>query len=140
MPVESSIQPAVEEIVRWASPVIHMKRDVTRDTVFGDDDAGRVELVEGDKVVIWYPSANRDPRHFPDPYRFDIMRNPNHQGGFGTGGAHFCLGANLARREIAITLSEVLRHFPDMAAEGEYRKVRSNFLHVVAELPVSYTP
>ncbi|MEZ5410387.1 MAG: cytochrome P450 [Acidimicrobiales bacterium] len=131
---------AAEEIVRWASPVIHMKRDATRDVVMGDDETGRVEIAEGEKVVIWYPSANRDPRHFPDPYRFDIMRNPNHQGGFGTGGAHFCLGANLARREIAITLSEVLRNFPDMTAEGQYRKVRSNFLHVVAELPVSYTP
>ena len=126
---------AAEEIVRCSTPVIHMKREVTRDT-----NVGGVDIVAGDKVVIWYPAANRDPEHFEDPYRFDIMRSPNHQGGFGTGGPHFCLGANLARRELALTLTELLRAFPDIAVDGPYRKVRSNFLHVMAEMPVSYTP
>jgi cytochrome P450 len=126
---------AAEEIVRWASPVIHMKREATRDAVIGGQ-----PIAAGDKVVMWYPAANRDPRHFHDPYRFDILRDPNHQGGFGTGGPHFCLGANLARREIAIALSELLRAFPDITVDGPAVKARSNFLAILTSLPVRYTP
>jgi cytochrome P450 len=112
-----------------------MKRQATRDTRLGG-----VDIAEGGKVVLWYPAANRDPRHVEDPYRFDISRTTNHHGGFGTGGPHFCLGANLARRELALTLAAMLRHFPDMTAEGPIRKARSNFLNIVTHLPVSYTP
>ncbi len=131
---------ASEEIVRWSSPVIHMKRHATCDTVLGDAESGEVEIAEGEKVVMWYTAANRDPRHFHDPYRFDILRSPNHQGGFGTGGPHFCLGANLARREIDITMTELLRAFPDIDLDGPVAKARSNFLHIITALPVRYTP
>ena len=89
---------------------------------------------------MWYPAANRDPKQFDDPYRFDVLRNPNHQGGFGTGGPHFCLGANLARRELAIALTEALRAFPDIEVDGPIRKARSNFLNIITELPTRYTP
>ncbi|MDA3041117.1 MAG: cytochrome P450 [Actinomycetota bacterium] len=129
-----------EEIVRWSSPVIHMKRNATRDAVIGDPESGEVEVAEGEKIVMWYTAANRDHRRFHDPYRFDILRSPNHQGGFGTGGAHFCLGANLARREIAITMTELLRAFPDIDVDGPIEKARSNFLHIITALPVRYTP
>src|SRR5881296_3145853 len=115
---------AAEEIVRWATPVLHMRRTVSRDTPFGG-----VEMKKDDKVVIWYLAANRDETQFTDPYRFDIMREPNHQGGFGTGGAHFCLGAHLARRELICTLTELLRRLPDIEATAPPEKLRSNFIH-----------
>ena len=126
---------AAEEIVRWASPLLHMRRTVTRDTTF----AG-VEMRQGDKVAMWYISANRDEAHFPDPYRFDIAREPNHQGGFGTGGPHFCLGAHLARREVIVMLTELLRRLPDIEAIGKPEKLRSNFIHGIKRLPAAFTP
>ena len=131
---------AAEEIVRWSSPVVHMKRNATRDTVLGNEESGLVPIAEGDKVVMWYLAVNRDPRHFEDPYRFDILRDPNHQGGFGTGGPHFCLGANLARREVAIALGGLLQAFPDIEVCGPVSKSGSLFLNVVTNLPVRYTP
>ncbi|MCB0937245.1 MAG: cytochrome P450, partial [Mycobacterium sp.] len=85
-------QHAVEEIVRWASPVIYMRRTVTRDI-----ELSGVKMAKGDKVSMWYASANRDEDKFDNPWRFDVTRNPNHHVGFGGGGTHFCLGANLAR-------------------------------------------
>ena len=88
---------AVEEIVRWASPVIHMRRTCTRDTELGGQ-----ALAEGEKVVLWYASANRDEAVFADPHRFDLARRPNEHVGFGGPGPHYCLGANLARREIRV--------------------------------------
>ena len=107
---------AAEEIVRWASPLLHMRRTVTRDTTF----AG-VEMRKGDKVAMWYVSANRDEACFADPYRFDVTRAPNEQGGFGTGGPHFCLGAHLARREVIVMFTELLRRLPDIEATGSPR-------------------
>src|SRR5262245_58953157 len=88
---------AVEEVVRWATPVIHFRRTASRDTLLGGQ-----EIKAGDKVVMWYNSANRDAAKFDDPYRLDLARDPNEHAGFGSGGPHFCLGANLARREIAV--------------------------------------
>jgi methyl-branched lipid omega-hydroxylase len=126
---------AAEEIVRWASPVLHMRRTVTRDTTFGG-----VEMRKGDKVAMWYISANRDESQFRDPYRFDITREPNDQGGFGTGGAHFCLGAHLARREIIVMFTELLRRLPDIEATGKPEKLRSNFIHGVKRLPAAFKP
>ena len=93
---------AVEEIVRWASPVIHMRRTCTRDTVLGGQ-----EMKEGDKVVLWYNSGNRDEAVFDDPHRFDLQRKPNEHVGFGGPGPHFCLGANLARREIKVMFHRI---------------------------------
>jgi cytochrome P450 len=126
---------AAEEIVRWASPLLHMRRTVTRDTAF----AG-VKMGQGDKVAMWYISANRDEAHFADPYRFDITREPNPQGGFGTGGPHFCLGAHLARREIVVMFTELLRRLPDIVATGKPEKLRSNFIHGIKRLPAAFTP
>ena len=126
---------AAEEIVRWATPVLHMRRTVTRDTAFGG-----VEMHKGDKVAMWYLSANRDEAHFADPYRFDIARDPNPQGGFGTGGSHFCLGAHLARREIVVMFTELLRRLPDIEAIGAPEKLRSSFIHGIKRLPAAFTP
>ena len=126
---------AAEEIVRWASPVLHMRRTLTRDVVFGG-----VEMKKGQKIAMWYISANRDEAHFKDPYRFDITREPNHQGGFGTGGAHFCLGAHLARREVVVMMTDLLRQLPDIEATGKPEKLRSNFVHGIKRLPAAFTP
>jgi len=126
---------AGEEIVRWASPLLHMRRTVNRDTTF----AG-VEMHRGDKVAMWYVSANRDEAGFADPYRFDIAREPNHQGGFGTGGPHYCLGAHLARRELIVMMTELLRRLPDIEATAKPEKLRSNFIHGIKRLPAAFTP
>src|SRR5262249_8747158 len=124
-----------EEIVRWASPVLHMRRTLTRDAAFGG-----VQMEKGQKIAMWYISANRDEAHFTDPYRFDITRDPNHQGGFGTGGAHFCLGAHLARREVVVMLTELLGALPDSEATGKPEKLRSNFVHGIKRLPAAFKP
>ena len=126
---------AAEEIVRWASPLLHMRRTVSRDTTF----AG-VEMKQGDKVAMWYVSANRDEAYFPDPYRFDVTRAPNEQGGFGTGGPHFCLGAHLARREVIVMFTELLSRLPDFEATAPPEKLRSNFIHGVKRLPAAFKP
>lgn len=126
---------ASEEIVRWASPLLHMRRTVTGDTTLGG-----VEMRRSDKVAMWYVSANRDEAQFADPYRFDITREPNHQGGFGTGGPHFCLGAHLARREIIVMFTELLRRLPDIEATGKPEKLRSNFIHGIKRLPAAFKP
>jgi len=94
---------AVEEILRWSSPVSYFARRATRDT-----EIRGVPIAAGQRVTLWYPSANRDDAVFDDPFRFDIQRTPNEHVAFGGGGAHYCLGANLARREIAILFEELL--------------------------------
>ena len=94
---------AVEEIIRWSSPVSYFARRATRDT-----EIRGVPIAAGQRITLWYPSANRDDDVFDDPFRFDIHRVPNEHVAFGGGGAHFCLGANLARREIAILFEELL--------------------------------
>ena len=100
--------------MRWATPVINFRRTASRDTVVGGQ-----EIKAGDKVVMFYNSANRDERQFPDPYRFDVTRTPNEHVGFGAGGPHFCLGANLARREIKVMFEELFRRLPDIHITGE---------------------
>ena len=125
---------AVEEIVRLASPVIHFRRTVTADT-----EVAGVQLHEGDKVVMFYQSANRDESVYPDPQRFDVTRpiNPT-QVGFGAGGPHFCLGANLARREISIAFDEIRRRLPDLRVSGEPDYLQSNFINGIKRLPCSW--
>jgi cytochrome P450 len=95
---------AVEEILRWSSPVSYFARRATRDT-----EMGGVRIAAGQRITLWYPSANRDEQVFADPFRFDIRRASNEHLAFGGGGPHFCLGANLARREIATLFDELLR-------------------------------
>ncbi len=126
---------AVEEIVRWASPVIYMRRTLTRDT-----ELRGVKMAEGDKVTLWYGSANRDEDKFANPWTFDVRRDPNPHVGFGGGGAHFCLGANLARRELAVVFEELHRQIPDIAATEEPAWLLSSFIHGIKTLPVGWTP
>ncbi|MFD0854099.1 cytochrome P450, partial [Actinomadura adrarensis] len=104
---EGRIAGAVEEIVRYVSPVIWMRRTATRDTTLNEH-----EIKEGDKLVLYYWSANRDESVFTDPERFDITRTPNDHLGFGGPGPHFCLGAHLARREITVMFRTLLRRMP----------------------------
>jgi cytochrome P450 len=126
---------AVEEIVRWASPVSYMRRTVTRDI-----EMSGVPLSEGAKVTLWYGSANRDETKFEDPWTFDLRRQPNPHVGFGGGGAHFCLGANLARREITVIFDELHRRIPDITATEEPDRLQSAFIHGIKRLPIAWTP
>lgn len=126
---------AVEEIVRWASPVAYMRRTNTRDV-----ELGGVKMAAGEKVTLWYGSANRDESKFTDPWRFDVRRHPNPHLGFGGGGAHFCLGANLARREITVAFEELHRQLPDITTTEEPDRLHSAFIHGIKRLPVAWTP
>jgi len=128
----SLLPDAVEEFLRWGSPVMHFRRTVATDT-----DVNGFPVKEGDKVVIWYVSANRDETVFDDPYRFDIRRNPNPHVAFGGGGPHFCLGANLARLEIRVMFEEILRRIPDLQRRGPTQRLRSNFINGIKHLPVA---
>jgi cytochrome P450 len=125
---------AVEEIVRWATPVIHFRRTVTTDTELGGQ-----QLHEGDKIVMFYESANRDERVYERPHEFDIARplNPT-QVGFGAGGPHFCLGANLARREITVAFDEIRRRLPELRVTGEPDYLQSNFINGIKRLPCAW--
>lgn len=124
---------AVEEIVRWASPVAYMRRTATRDV-----EVGGVKIAAGDKISLWYGSANRDEAKFDDPWSFDVGRHPNPHVGFGGGGAHFCLGANLARREITVAFEELHRQVPDIRAVAEPDRLHSAFIHGIKRLPVAW--
>ena len=126
---------AVEEIVRWASPVVCFRRQA-----LSDYEIGGVRIAAGDKVLMWHAAANRDPRAFQDPWRFDIERTPNDHVGFGGGGPHYCLGASLARMEIRLMFREIASRMPDIRLDGEPDYLRSNFIAGVKHLPVAYTP
>ncbi len=126
---------AVEEIVRLASPVTYMRRTATEDTVLGGQ-----SVSAGDKVSMFYLSANRDEELFENPYAFDVKRNPNPHVGFGGPGPHFCLGAHLARREITVMFRELFDRLPDMTATGEPELLSSSFIHGVKHLDASFTP
>jgi methyl-branched lipid omega-hydroxylase len=134
--VDGGARLAVEEIVRWATPVIHFRRTVTRDGVR----LGDVELSEGDKVVLFYSSANRDDAVFDEPHRFDVGRDPNDHVGFGGPGPHFCLGAHLARREMTVMFRELFRRMPDVRPSGPPARLRSNFINGIKHLPAEWTP
>ena len=105
---------AVEEIVRYASPVTFMRRTLTTDLTMSGHD-----FVKGDRVVMLYGAANRDPKAFDDPERFDVLRSPNPHLGFGGPGPHFCLGANLARRELAVVFRDLFTRLPDIDVVGD---------------------
>ena len=129
---------AVEEIVRVASPVTFMRRTVTRDLTFADHD-----FVEGDRVVLFYGAANRDPRVFDDPERFDLRRDPNVHVGFGGPGPHFCLGAHLARRELSVMFRQLLTRLPDIEVTGDPVPLQAMGIPLVGgikHLPVRFTP
>jgi methyl-branched lipid omega-hydroxylase len=123
---------AVEELFRWSTPTMHMRRTAIRDATI----AGQA-VREGDKVALWWMSGNRDAAKFPDPYQLDLARGPNPIMTFGMAGPHFCLGAHLARLEIQVALVELLRRFPNIHATGPARRLRSNFINGPYEMPVS---
>jgi cholest-4-en-3-one 26-monooxygenase len=130
-----AIPAAVEEIIRWTSPVSYFARRATRDT-----QVRGVPIAAGDRVTLWYASANRDEDVFDDPFRFDIARSPNPHVAFGGGGPHFCLGANLARREITILFEELLARAREIELVGPPRYsalgIDNPVLVVMRELPV----
>ena len=124
---------AVEEIVRWATPVISFRRTATTDS-----EIGGVPIEAGEKVVLWYNSGNRDEDQFLDPQRFDVRRYPNNHLGFGAGGPHFCLGASLARREIAVMFEEIWRRLPNLEVTGPPAMLQSNFIHGIKAMPCAW--
>ena len=129
------IDSAVEEIVRWASPVMHFRRQAMRDLEL----RGKT-IKAGDKVVMWHISANRDEEVFEEPFQFNIERTPNDHIGFGGGGAHFCLGANLARMELRLVFRELVTRISDMQLAGDVERLRSNFIGGIKHMPVTFTP
>jgi cholest-4-en-3-one 26-monooxygenase len=126
----SLIPGVVEEALRMFPAFAHFRRTATEDTVLNGQ-----EIKQGEKVVMWYASSNRDATRYEDPDRFDIHRNPDHQA-FGAGGRHFCLGAALARLELKILLEETLARYPDMTLDGKPAWVESAFLNQLKSLPV----
>jgi cholest-4-en-3-one 26-monooxygenase len=129
------IDSAVEEVLRWATPVLHFRRQATRDLALRDR-----KIAAGDKVVMWHISANRDEEVFDDPFRFDIERSPNDHIAFGGGGAHYCLGANLARMELRLIFEEVVERMGDLQLAGEPERLRSNFIGGIKHMPVTFSP
>lgn len=133
--VDGMLPTAIEEMLRWVSPVVYMRRTATRDTEL----RGRA-IAAGDKVVVYYGSANRDPEVFAEPERFDPGRTPNEHIAFGGGGPHFCLGAHVARIEIHALLRELLTRLPDIAPAGPTTWLPSNFISGPKAMPVRFTP
>jgi cytochrome P450 len=125
---------ACEEILRWTSPITQLMRIATRDVEL----RGK-KIREGDRVVMWHASANRDEETFTDPDRFDVGRNPNEHLAFGRG-EHFCIGAHLARLELRLTLEGVLREMPDLRLSGKVDRLRSNVVAGIKHMPVQFTP
>jgi cytochrome P450 len=129
---DPSLMPtAVEEILRWATPVLHFRRTATKDA-----ELRGTRIRQGDKVVTWYISANYDDQAFPDPHRFDITRRPNEHVTFGPGGPHFCLGAHLARLETRILFEELLPRLRSIEPAGPVERMRSNFVNGIKHMQV----
>ncbi|MEV0226693.1 cytochrome P450 [Streptomyces sp. NPDC050704] len=132
---DPSLMPgAVEEFLRWASPVYHFRRTATRDVELGGK-----RIKEGDKVVMWYASGNRDEAVFERPYDFDVTRQSNDHITFGKGSPHLCLGNLLARTEMRIMFEELIPRIADIRLTGEVPRVRSNFVNGIKKLPVEVT-
>ncbi|MCW2673291.1 MAG: cytochrome monooxygenase, partial [Frankiales bacterium] len=125
---------AVEEIIRWATPVMQFQRTALKDYELGGE-----QIKAGDRVAIYYSAANRDQTALSEPDTFDITRKENEHIAFGGGGPHFCLGANLARAEIRIMFNAIADRMPDIRRTGDARYLRSMFINGIKEIPVSYT-
>ncbi len=126
---------AVEEMLRWGSSIHNFRRTATKDT-----EIRGVPIKAGEKIVIYYASANRDEEVFEDPHTFDITRTPNDHVTFGGGGVHFCLGASLARAEIKATMRQLVDRLPDMALAGPPNRLHSDFVNGIKTMPVTFTP
>ena len=126
---------AIEEIVRWATPVIHFRRTATRDTAIRGQ-----RIRAGEKVVMWYCSGNRDEEVFESPFTFDVRRQPNEHVGFGGPGPHYCLGAHLARREMAVMFRELFRRLPDLEIVEPPDRLMSFFIHGIKRMRCRFTP
>jgi cytochrome P450 len=124
------IETAMEEVLRWVSPLHHMARQAVEDVEL----RGKT-IRAGDRVIMWYPSANRDEEVFEDPYRFDIHRDPNEHLAFGIG-EHFCLGAGFARKELRVMFEELFERYPGIELAGPPERLRSNFINGIKHLPV----
>jgi cytochrome P450 len=131
----SLLPTAIEEMLRWVSPVLYMRRTLTRDT-----EVRGVTMKAGQKVTLWYVSANRDEEVFPEPDRFDITRTSNDHVAFGAGGPHFCLGAALARLEARVLFEELLRRPYEVELAGPVERLRSNFINGIKHMPVRFRP
>jgi len=131
----SLLDTGVEELLRWVTPVMQFQRTAQRDTQI----AG-VPIAEGERVALYYVSANRDEAVFDDPMTFDVGRTPNEHITFGAGGPHFCLGNSLARLEIRTVFDVLLDRLPDIELDGPPRKLRSNFLNGIKSMPVRFSP
>src|SRR5205807_3770816 len=125
---------AVEEMLRWWTPVIHFRRTATENT-----EIGGVQVHAGDKVVVFFSSANRDEAVFPDPDRFDIARSPNPHLAFGHG-THFCIAAHLARQQMRAMFDALLDRLPMVEPAGEPVRLRSNFQNGIKHLPIRWNP
>lgn len=122
---------AIEEMIRWTTPIHHFRRTATRDTQVRGQ-----KIRENDKVVVWYSSANRDEEVFSDPFRFDIQRSPNEHMAFGFG-RHFCLGANLARLEMKVVFEALRTRGVEVERGGEVEHLLSNFTNALKRMPVA---
>lgn len=125
---------AVEEIVRWSDPVISLMRVATADT-----EVGGKKIKAGERVLLWFPSANRDSEAFDEPYKFDITRHPNLHLGFGAG-PHFCLGGPLAKLEIRLAMEELLERYDGIEITGPVERVQSSFVGGLKHRPVKLIP
>lgn len=125
----------VEELLRWVSPVVHMRRTATQDTELGGQ-----QIRAGDKVVVFYGSANRDESVWADPDRLDLRRDPNPHVAFGGGGPHMCLGAHFARLEAAALLHQIATRLHDLALAGPVERLPSSFIAGPKRMPVTYRP
>src|SRR5690606_28657804 len=133
--LDTHLNTAVEELLRWVSPVVYMRRTALRSTTVGG-----VDIAEGDKIVMYYGSANRDPRAFERPDVFDVTRWPNDHVAFGGGGPHFCLGARLGRAEIVALLRQVLSRLRGLRVVEEPEWLPSTFISGVKHLRVEFEP
>jgi len=131
----SLLPSAVEEMLRYVSPVMNFRR-----TAMCDTELSGTKIRQGDKVVFFHASGNRDEDIFENPDVFDVARDPNPHIAFGGGGPHFCLGANLARMEIRVMFEHLLDRVPDIHQDGEVQRLQSQFINGVKHLPVAFTP